>query len=199
LLDGSTNSDAGVEALSNDVHRRLAGPDLATVNRGRWRASFARICLSAISNTTRGASIRNSPVTSPRSAVNPSTVLTISVSASSTPAMNRFPASVRETLRVVRANNGIASRSSTLRKGSYQAQPQQPRRTGGEQHKQRSADGSVDPGPFMHYIAYRMRFKPSSRSHAPHSFSRMARLTIALRSRRRQPLSARRRMAMQKP
>jgi hypothetical protein len=97
--------------MSTDVCRALT----STVSRGCCWASFARIRVSAISNTTRAASIRNSPVTSPRSALNPSTVFSISVSAGSTPATNRAPASVKETLRVVRANNGIASRSSTLR------------------------------------------------------------------------------------
>jgi len=28
LLDGPEHSDAGIEALSNDVHRRMPGPDL---------------------------------------------------------------------------------------------------------------------------------------------------------------------------
>jgi multidrug efflux pump subunit AcrB len=39
----------------------------------------------------------------------------ISVSAGSTPPINRAPASVKETLRVSRANEGVTSRSSTLR------------------------------------------------------------------------------------
>jgi hypothetical protein len=71
--------------------------------------------ISAISRTTRTALIRNNLVTSPRSTVNLSIAWPISARAGSTPAINRAPASVKETLRVVRANNGIPRRSSTLR------------------------------------------------------------------------------------
>jgi hypothetical protein len=39
----------------------------------------------------------------------------ISTSAGSTPAINFVPASVKETLRVVRANKAVPSRTSTLR------------------------------------------------------------------------------------
>src|SRR6201997_5547111 len=83
----------------------------STVNRGCCRASVVRIGIIAMSNTAAlGASIRNSPVTCPRSALNPSIALPISTSAGSTPAINRVPASVTETLRVVRANKGVPSR-----------------------------------------------------------------------------------------
>ena len=62
------------------------------------------------SNTMRAASIRNSQFTSLRSALNPSTVFSISVSACSPTATNRALASVRNAPRSA-CNNGIASRT----------------------------------------------------------------------------------------
>jgi hypothetical protein len=58
----------------------------------------------------------------------------------------------RGEITIVRANKGIARRSSTLRTVCCSG------REGGEQHKSRSANGLKHRGPFMIYFAYRMRF-----------------------------------------
>ena len=67
----------------------------------------------AMSTATRGALIRNTPVISPRRAARLSVALSMSSNAGSILARNLAPASVNRTLRVVRANSGSPSRSST--------------------------------------------------------------------------------------